>query len=374
MGKSHHYVPQLYLRNFSCDVARKLVNVFNTKDERHYVLASIKDQACRDHFYDDDGKTEQLLGSYETTFGVKIKDVLNRSQEVDISWLSFFVVLTYIRTQKNSEFPCAIATELARHVAYSLAPQYIRERFDKISFNITLPGYVALKSINEFCQAIEDLTFGILINDTGREFITSDNPTSSYNKFLESRKMNMDMYGAELAGAFFHTPISPTVSIILYDKYVYDIGLKRNGHYFNLVYKDDVDSLNSLQAARCGKVLFYKSQHMARRIDKYNAKCKIYRTHYKPMLVAADLNQPDTKTTCGMDDKETLLKILRSRERDIRFAPSSACLHLNFRFMKIRRELHHSVFAQPPLRRYQMERLHAKHVPFHPETPETDRS
>lgn len=75
MGKSQHYVPQFYLRRFSIDGNKKLINLFNIQRNQFFRRVSIKQQACRPNFYGSDGYVENKLSLLEHQFSEVIKDM-----------------------------------------------------------------------------------------------------------------------------------------------------------------------------------------------------------------------------------------------------------------------------------------------------------
>jgi hypothetical protein len=56
-NKSHHYVPQMYMRLFS-NVGGKRVGVFALSTGKFIPNASIKGQACKDYFYGQGRRVE----------------------------------------------------------------------------------------------------------------------------------------------------------------------------------------------------------------------------------------------------------------------------------------------------------------------------
>jgi hypothetical protein len=57
-NKSHHYVPKLYLRNFTSAENSKSISLYNIEKNRLVLRAPIKGQCCRDYFYGKDPATE----------------------------------------------------------------------------------------------------------------------------------------------------------------------------------------------------------------------------------------------------------------------------------------------------------------------------
>lgn len=60
--KKQHFVPKLYLRNFSIRQEGKQLSVFNTQSDQWIPNASLKGQAQKNFFY---GKIEDRLGETE---------------------------------------------------------------------------------------------------------------------------------------------------------------------------------------------------------------------------------------------------------------------------------------------------------------------
>ena len=92
-----------------------------------------------------------------------------------------------------------------------------------------------------------DLSLKILRSPTPNTFICSDNPVVFYNQLLEDNSPYSHC-GVASKGLQIFVPISPRVTLIFYDKDVYQVG-SSNDREILVLRTDDADQLNGLQYA-----------------------------------------------------------------------------------------------------------------------------
>ena len=121
---------------------------------------------------------------------------------------------------------------------------------------IPYPPLKSLEHLDDMIQCCLDLKWKFLtIKSDEKNFITSDNPVSYYNTFLEKRGLYKCGYG--LVGTFLFLPLSPKLAVILYDSQIYKVGNAKVGGSVVLS-NSDVDNFNLLTAANANKVIYYK--------------------------------------------------------------------------------------------------------------------
>ena len=268
MGKKHHYVPQFYLRNFSSTDSKKLINCYSIKNDTFYRNVSIKNQACRQNFYDLDGEAETFLSDVEGLFAPTIKRLI-QSPELISNYdtkqiVLYFLVLGYVRTTKflaNHEY---IFSQMADYLSH-IRPEYKDDIDVELRPNPQTRGRLAISSVPDGVKSISDLHVCALHNVTERDFITSDTPVNLYNQFLEEKKYHRSSRGASLLGATFFLPLSNKLIIFVYDSSVYDVTLPKGC----ITNREDVNSINKIQMLHSEQTIFYQSCYSEKWIKKY---------------------------------------------------------------------------------------------------------
>ena len=101
--KKHHYVPKLYLRNFSSDGKKLSVYVISKKS----TIANVpyESQCFESYYYGIDQMWEKKLGTLETQWGVVFKKVLasNQLNQNDLYLIRQFALYQLQRTVAINE-------------------------------------------------------------------------------------------------------------------------------------------------------------------------------------------------------------------------------------------------------------------------------
>jgi hypothetical protein len=104
--KSHHYVPQMYMRLFSTDASR--VGVFVIKSRKFIPHAPIRGQACSDYFYGKDLRAERAFGTIEGHAAKIFADIVDHHRlpspdSEALEQLIFFLGIQHSRTISAAE-------------------------------------------------------------------------------------------------------------------------------------------------------------------------------------------------------------------------------------------------------------------------------
>ncbi|MNJ86504.1 hypothetical protein D3C87_40040 [compost metagenome] len=257
--KKQHYVPVFYLKNFSIELNKKEIGIFNTKSQEYIKAGPLKNQGYKKFFYGRDGVMEDWLSKIEgdltkcirTILTTKMIPVKNSLDHVD---LIAFVAITDIRnpisigliSERNEIMKASILEIDPSADTTELIPDTTHEENVELSFS-------NVKLIVKICG---DLDFKLIINKTETPFITSDVPVVRYNQFLERNNWQYGKAGFGNIGLQIFIPLSPSISIIFYDPKIYNIGNKRH-HYLDITREDDIDQLNLLQILNCKNNLFF---------------------------------------------------------------------------------------------------------------------
>lgn len=290
MGKNHHYVPQFYLRNFSCNQAKRQISLCNLAKLEFHSACSIKNQSCKDYFYDVDGDIESWLSNIENIAAAEISRIINHKPLEDEAILRVFIVLSHMRTEKSASLLVPALEEILTNLAITVANHEHVDAGKDLRAIINHPGLIALSEFDKIIEITHDLQLVVLQNTTTRHFITSDNPSILHNTFLEKINARASR-GLGLRGAIMYMPLSPMYAIMLYDSETYDILLKKRNGALLLTDRYDIDALNSALFLYSGKVVYFDSDHMRHWIVRYHKRYNRFRSMHKSRLDLAILTE-----------------------------------------------------------------------------------
>lgn len=257
--KNQHYVPQAYLRFFSND--DKNIGVYIIKEDKIISSAAISSQVSEDYFYSKDIRIEEDLDYMEGKGMLAFHKIINRSDyklhEVERLNIINYVLLQYGRTlsavnkleTSANEFYLRLFKEFTGH----------NEVDPHLKFCLDEPGAIALNIICNCILECSDLSYKVLEIDNVSEacFITSDNPVCPINPLF-------DMYGYLGAialgqrGLCLIMPLTPSLTIVLYDREVYKIG--NSSSYLKIKNRNDVNVINRIIASNANEILMFNNQ------------------------------------------------------------------------------------------------------------------
>ena len=181
----NHFVPQFYLRYWSAD--EKRTNLFNFSRARAIEGVSIKDQCRRNNFYGFAPRLEEALGGLEGAAAEVIRmiraarDVPPRETE---EWTT---MLTYIVFQKLRTTNAAYLNDAMTEYLGSLWLEggEHKELKDSVKLQSIYPVALPMSMVDHVLSIAYDLRMHLLVNETAREFITSDDPVVLHNQYCE---------------------------------------------------------------------------------------------------------------------------------------------------------------------------------------------
>lgn len=253
--KSQHYVPKVYLRNFSDSAHRKTVCLYNIVGNRLVCGAPIKSQCASNYLYGADDLEHHLSdieGKYATwvSHGI-LADPPTFIRDVDM-FLQFFISIQYMRT----------AAQIARMQASMALMVELSNLPDDNEFRTVLSDTeVARMNVShavEMRRTISDLRMTLLKNGTSAPFLTCDNPVILTNR-LHIQRLGRTNFGLGNAGAILYFPLSPIVALLLYDKDVYSVD-KKNRIWTELRRLDDIHALNKMMYLNANENLYFNNR------------------------------------------------------------------------------------------------------------------
>lgn len=261
-NKKHHYVPVFYMKLFSPD--EKSISLFNIKSERSIDRIPLKNQCYRDYFYGNSGDEEKALGRIESIAAVSIKRMIEsgnipKPSNDDYLNILIFLLVQAFRTAYQAD---AINEMSERLIKYILGPQIKQEipAVDLSQFRIELKNASNLgvhTALTSYTMLI-DMGWLLARSEGGREFITGDTPVIFLNPFLGEAN-GLSNAGISAKGLLIILPLTPSLSLILFDKDVYRLHGMKSTDQVASAKSHDIDQLNILQAANCYENFYYCS-------------------------------------------------------------------------------------------------------------------
>lgn len=248
-SRENHFVPQFYLRSFSAD--RKRINLFNFSRRRMITGASIKHQCSRRNFYEFAPKLEHAFADLEgevthTIRRIKITGEIPDEQSDDWATLLGFIVFQKLRTTNARKSSDTMAHYFSDLLSENTPTS---NQSDPTGIKKEIPSSVAipLSMAEELLPIASDLKGNLFVNNTNREFITSDDPVVLYNQYCEGITY-LGVTGWNCRGLQIFWPISPSKLIFLYDHSIYKVGRSHRGSTVTEIADErDIVQLNSLQ-------------------------------------------------------------------------------------------------------------------------------
>jgi len=249
--KSHHYVPQMYMRLFSPDGVR--VGVFVVGSHKLIPRAPINGQACRDYFYGKDPRTEKAFGKIEGEAAQIFARAVERHAlpapgSVDHEQLILFLGIQHSRTmsaaEQHNEGSVKTLKAMLRRQAELEGNEIILENLDKVRITRTNAVSEVVSYATIGANLLVDLTFVLVENASEIPFVASDAPVVFHNRLYEGHRIAVTGYAN--VGLQMFLPLGPGLALFGYDPAAYEVC--RDGHnVVRVMHGGDIRLINDLQ-------------------------------------------------------------------------------------------------------------------------------
>ncbi|MBD5132419.1 MAG: DUF4238 domain-containing protein [Clostridiales bacterium] len=254
--KNQHFVPKVYLRSFAS--GENCVDLYIKSKGKLVKEASLSGQASKPYFYGKDLNIEEGLGYFENEYG-KVLEKINKNidslLDSDLHLLAMFLFLQSRRTEAAIMELIDTSKNIQNYLSISF-PNINLSQFEDINSrqnNIDLSLSVAVDLYNS-CR---DLSYKFLINNTSKDFITSDSPVCLYNQFHERIKRKTFAFNSIGTQIFF--PLTPRISFLLYDNACYKVGTRKSISVI-LNNAKDIDTLNAITYINANEVIYFRNR------------------------------------------------------------------------------------------------------------------
>jgi len=265
--KDQHYVPQVYLRQFSPDPEHRSLNMIRIPTMDVVPSVALKGQCQENHFYGKDLKLEKALGELEGHFGDLLRKFDNKeffpaNQTPERVHLLSHTMIQWART-KVSATRTADAAKLPYEIAFKdylrkKAPEIPKDVVDRMGFVPQNPAAPAAISVGQGAMNtifLTDLGLKVMIAPRGTAFITSDNPVVMTNPLFLGQ-WNGCVTGLNARGLVILFPVSPTSLVVLFDSLIYKIG-PASKRIFE-AQQNDINYANCLQYLNADKAVYFQ--------------------------------------------------------------------------------------------------------------------
>lgn len=265
-NKKQHYVPKFYLKNFATESSQRAINILNIKSERVITGAKLASQCCQNYFYGKDLALERGLGVLEGQTSLIFQDIIDNSSMPRVAeqrtLLAIYLVLQRMRTvvamRRSDEMLDGFLKIFLQEEFSAESLAGVKARFtDGPIFNTVLAFMLA--------PILFDLGLVLLVNSRDIEFVTSDNPVVHANRFCELRFPGHGE-GMSTSGLMVILPLTPQLTVMLYDKGVYELRNNKNGSIHRLT-DADVLKFNELQTLNALENIYFSAADQIEPVD-----------------------------------------------------------------------------------------------------------
>lgn len=223
--KIQHYVPRLYLRNFSAKSGKCFFIYSFDKTTTSKFLVNIKRIGCERYFYEIPGDSDQLiektLGRIESGFNtayqklIKAEDSTCLTNEDKISF-AYFIATQWIRTKEQRETIKDLIDQLTKQLLKDELSKELENQVEKANTEqfIRLVHRDVLKGIPLYSDIILNKKWILFINKTDTPYWTSDHPINLYNPISFGPFGNLGLLSK---GIQIYFPLTIKLSLCLCD-------------------------------------------------------------------------------------------------------------------------------------------------------------
>lgn len=252
--RSHHFVPQFYLRQFSPD--RRSLAVLHKASGRVFDCAPIRGQCAINNFHGWHPDAEKSLSVLESASAAVIARILANeklppSGSDDRDTLNLHVALQALRTQTMASSNDAMAERFVRLMAQG--DEAMKDvDFDRFRIGHQYPAALPIRIALETYPSLGSLDGCLLRAGVGCNFVTSDNPIVLYNSAL-SDVWWQGVTGLDSEGLQIFFPISTKFCVYLFDPKIYK---SASNTYLRILSEEDLNKILALITLNSNKAIY----------------------------------------------------------------------------------------------------------------------
>lgn len=263
--KNQHFVPKAHFKPFTVEGSGHAVNMYLLLQDCPVFSAPVKGQCSRSYLYGKDGGLEKLLGRIEERYANLVTWLASEKYVVGESdrWLlRYFTLLQSLRTAEQIERGFARMSEMASFFRMT-EEQHGHQwdtRHDPTRERVMRELMLAF---NEQMQerVLDDLKVVIVRNRAQSDFVTSDDPAVTTNRWLLQRR-SVRTFGLNAAGLILFMPLGPRFLALMYDPAVYSVSATKPG-WVDIERNADVQAFNVHQYMRAVSAIYFRREEDA---------------------------------------------------------------------------------------------------------------
>lgn len=328
--KNQHYIPKFYLRNFSHQMNKKQIGIFNINNQLFFQTAKLRTQGSKNFFYGHDGIIEDSLAEIEGLLSQTLSQIIqtreipknNTTKHLE---LLLFVILTDLRNPVKVEGMKSQFQEMRSNLLKLDSEVDVNKFIPNPSHDKIVK--LLLSNSSGMMNVISDLDYKLLINKTDKPFISSDFPVVKYNQFLEQAKWRHSKTGYGSIGLQIFIPLNSELILVLFDSGIYKVGDRRKNH-LDISNVSDVDSLNILQFINCFETIYFDEkaeENYIKRLATISTKFQRSNVIHSKMSYLVKDGEDKKETTEGKQN----LMILGSTDCECKLQITGIKIHAN---------------------------------------------
>ncbi|MDN8008739.1 DUF4238 domain-containing protein [Burkholderia multivorans] len=289
-NKNQHFVPRCYLRSFTKNEENVTINLFNIDRAKLIENAAVKHQCSGSYFYGQDDKLEAAIQGSETAYASLLRRIRQPGYELDDAdrhSLRFSWALQHLRTEAASQR----AVKMAASTDAVLGEELLSFRF-----GIREAVQIAMQTVVDVSDCVDDLKVCLVKNRTDVPFFTSDDPAVATNRwYLEDRRALGCSFGSSSSGFLAFMPLTPDILFVAYDGDVYTV--QHNNGWVETRSPGDVKALNQHQIMNCFANLYVHDAKFEGEVRRQIADCADRRLEAKHRVNYAILDEEGSSHT-----------------------------------------------------------------------------
>jgi Protein of unknown function (DUF4238) len=258
--KKQHFIPKFYLRGFSNNNDGTSIGIYHKQKKLFIPCSGLNNQGYEDYLYGKDGYFEKALSLIEVDSApiidkIKTDEILPYIQSNEYKSLLSFVILMGARNPNTAKEAVQSQEKLFRKLE-ELSPGS-SEELPTMTQEQAIE--MVFRNVTTVYQVSTDLKCKLLINHTKYPFITSDNPLTEYNQFMEPKKLSTSTTGYACMGFQLFLPIDHQKMLVYYDDLVYKVGDKKKS-IVEITDDDTIHNLNVLQILNSDEMIYFNER------------------------------------------------------------------------------------------------------------------
>jgi Protein of unknown function (DUF4238) len=272
--KKQHYVPQFLLKHFACDGSNsKKINIFDMDRSDVRYGQPVQGVFSQNYFYDKDNQVENFLAkNIELPASIVVNKIVSGNFNIvseDLLTLHKFILSQFFRTPE--------ATERVSVFVNSHLESIVREGLSLNGFDPE-EASAGKFNFNQDKLASAITIYGVLLAEFlgDLEYHISDHPVFIYN-WLYRDLEDPAVTSIAAIGLQIFLPLSPKITLCLYDPKVYKYGQKTS---VTCISNDsDIEILNSFQVINSDSIVGFYSRESEAHIRQLYERYKNLKLH-----------------------------------------------------------------------------------------------